>query len=136
MKQHRRLASLAAKLMVLLALVGFAAFAADDESPTGVEVKVVRDPMRQLGRGLANVVAGVWEVPYNIYRVKENDGDMAGATYGTIRGVARFVTREVVGVFEVLTFPFGWSPIIEPEFPLQPDPSTDWRFNGAPWRED
>ena len=95
----------------------------------GARAGVQPNASRQLGRGLSNVAAGILEVPYNMHLVNQDLGGFAGLTYGTIRGIGRFVAREVVGVFEVLTFPMGWSPIIEPEFPMLPAKTTTWRVN-------
>lgn len=85
-----------------------------------------RDPMRKLGRGLSNLLGGVTEIPHTIHEVTQEDGDFAGLTYGTIKGVGRFFTREVVGAVEVLTFPTGNGPVIEPEFPMEHDASNRW----------
>ncbi len=81
---------------------------------------------RQLGRGVANVLGGITEVPITVHEVTREEGDFAGLTLGTLKGVGRFLTREVVGVFEVLTFPIGMEPIIEPEFPMQGDALNRW----------
>jgi len=86
--------------------------------------------MRQLGRGIANVVSSPFEIPGTIYDVKQTDGDMAAATYGTLRGTSRALTRIGVGVFEIATFPMGLKPIVEPEFTLQGGPVNDI-FNPA-----
>ncbi|MCK5805269.1 MAG: exosortase system-associated protein, TIGR04073 family [Lentisphaeria bacterium] len=86
----------------------------------------VREPANQLGRGIANVLVGVLEVPTTMMRVGKEQGDFAGATAGLAHGVWRFAVREVVGVFEVITFPFGWEPMIEPAYPLQPARVSDW----------
>lgn len=90
---------------------------------------VNRDPVRQLGRGLANVITGVGEIPLNMYQVNKSDGDIAALTYGLVRGIWRCVVRETVGVFEIITFPVGWAPIIEPEFIFEPMSNDEWRTN-------
>lgn len=95
----------------------------------GISAHARMEPTRQLGRGISNVLTGIWEVPYNMVQVSEAQGGFAGATYGFFRGVCRFAVREVVGVFEIVTFPMGWDPIIEPEFVDQPVQSTTWKFN-------
>ena len=78
--------------------------------------EVIDNAIRQLGRGCTNVLTGALEIPANILQVKEDEGDLAALTYGTLRGTYRFLVREVVGVFEVVTFPAGFKPIVEPEF--------------------
>lgn len=72
--------------------------------------------IRQFGRGVNNIATGVLEVPANILQVHEEDGPFAAVTYGATRGVFRCVVREVVGVFEVCTWPAGFKPIVKPEF--------------------
>ncbi len=103
----------------------------DDKEP-GTLVK--REPARQLGRGVSNLLTGAWEVPVNIDRVNKDQGGFAACTFGLVQGLWRFGLREVTGAFEVITFPFGWTPIIEPEFPFQPVRSTDWRVNPLPFQ--
>lgn len=78
-----------------------------------------RRPVEQLGRGLANVLFGALEIPGNIFRVTATEGDFPGLTKGTCLGIWRFFCREIVGVVEVVTFPFGWQPIIEPAYVLE-----------------
>ena len=104
----------------------------DDEA----NPNVLRQPARQLGRGISNLAVGVLEVPKNIHSVNEDDGGVAALTYGTARGVWRFAAREAVGVLEIVTFPFGWEPIIEPEFLLQPTQTSEWKTNEPPFMRD
>jgi len=79
-------------------------------------------PLRKLGRGLANMATGVLEVPRTIVTVTEEDGYVAGVSYGVVKGVAWAVLRSAVGAYETLTFliplPFHYDPILEPEFLL------------------
>ncbi|MBQ7650225.1 MAG: exosortase system-associated protein, TIGR04073 family [Victivallales bacterium] len=91
-----------------------------------VDVTVSRRPADQFGRGICNILFGVLEVPFNIIRVNEEEGDMAGISKGLGLGVWRFLVREVVGVVELVTFPFGWSAIIEPEYPVQKSKNSIW----------
>lgn len=78
---------------------------------------------RKLGRGTANTALGWLELPNGIQDVGEEHGVGAAATWGVVHGVGRAVQRTAVGIFEVLTFPFGvpqdFEPLIEPEFVLQ-----------------
>ncbi|MFO7821408.1 MAG: exosortase system-associated protein, TIGR04073 family [Lentisphaeria bacterium] len=79
--------------------------------------------LRQLGRGIGNVATGIFEVPANILEVQKEDGEVAAATYGLLRGVWRFGVREVVGVFEIASVPFvRLKPIVEPEFASEGGP--------------
>jgi len=93
------------------------------------------NPARKLGRGIANTAMGILEVPIKISDVNKEDGGIAAVTYGTCLGLAHFVAREVVGVFEIVTFPFpmpggdveldgngwGYGPIMTPEFIVDED---------------
>lgn len=88
-----------------------------------------REPLQQLGRGISNVLTGVVEIPKNVHAVNQDKGGVAALTFGVLRGSWRFLIREAVGVYEIATFPMGWRPIIEPEYPFEPSHSTDWRMN-------
>ena len=83
------------------------------------------DPVRKLGRGLANVTLGLLELPFRISVVYEGHGVGAAAFWGSLAGIQAAVTRMVVGAVEVVTFPLplprvGYGPIVEPEFLLNP----------------
>jgi len=84
------------------------------------------DPMRKLGRGLANCLTFPIEIPNRISDVNNSDGPMAAITYGLVKGTVMSLFRAVVGAYEVGTFlipiPSGYKPIIkDPEFMLE-----DW----------
>ena len=85
-----------------------------------------RRPADQFGRGICNILFGVLEIPFNVIRVNDEEGDLPGLSKGLGLGVWRFVVREVVGVVELVTFPFGWDPIIEPEYPVQKTKNGVW----------
>jgi putative exosortase-associated protein (TIGR04073 family) len=104
----------------------------DDET---LDPTAVRQPARQLGRGLSNVFLGLSEIPQCMIETTRQQGDYAGATTGFAQGVWRCVLREGVGVMEVVTFPMGWDPIIEPEYPALPTRSSDWQVNRPQFRE-
>lgn len=80
---------------------------------------------RKLGRGISNTALGWVELPAGIQQIGEQHGVGAAATWGILHGAGRTVQRTAVGIFELLTFPFGvpqdFEPLIEPEFPLQGD---------------
>lgn len=83
------------------------------------------DPVRKLGRGLANTFGGILEIPLGIERVSAVEGPVAGVSTGLLYGLGAAVTRMAVGVGEVLTFVFplpevGYGPILKPEFLLNP----------------
>jgi putative exosortase-associated protein (TIGR04073 family) len=78
---------------------------------------------RKTLRGLAGVGAGIVEIPGNIYQESREANVGLGLTVGLAKGLGMFVSRELVGVYELLTAPFeapaGFAPILEPEFPWQ-----------------
>lgn len=92
---------------------------------------------RKLGRGVANVAFGALELPITIFKVNSDENAIAAYTYGVFLGVARCLTREVVGAVEIVTFPIplpgckpypyetgaGMGPILKPEWVI--DLSTD-----------
>lgn len=104
----------------------------DDEelNPTAI-----REPARQLGRGCSNILTGLWEIPFSMHIVNQDQGGFAAITHGLAQGIWRFAARELVGVVEVVSFPMGWPPIIEPEFPFAPIRSTDWRVSRPAFME-
>jgi len=86
-------------------------------------------PMHRLGRGLSNLLFGFWEIPQNAMDATNDQGYAAGFTYGLlVRGIGHFVVREVTGVWEIITFPKGGKPIIEPEYPWMPHVEHPWNF--------
>ena len=82
-------------------------------------------PLRKLSRGLANTVTGVLEIPITISAVSNEEGPVAGMSWGLFLGTGAALTRTAVGLIEVFTFPFplpstGYAPLLRPEFLLQP----------------
>jgi len=108
-----------------LLLVVFLAFAA---SPA---YSAEYGALRKTGRGLASVTTGFLEIPGNMVKGTREEGYAYGLTVGFAKGIGRFVVREVVGVYELLSAPFaaprGFVPLLEPEFPWgyfeEPPPS-------------
>jgi len=78
---------------------------------------------RKFGRGLAGVTLGVLEIPGNIVQEGRTNGALSAATVGLAMGLGKFVAREVIGVYELLTTPFpipaDFEPVLAPEFPWQ-----------------
>jgi putative exosortase-associated protein (TIGR04073 family) len=75
----------------------------------------------KLGRGLANTLTGVFELPKNMGDESEANGVFAGLTTGAIKGLMDVLIRELVGIYEIATFPIpvpaGYKPILEdPEY--------------------
>jgi len=89
---------LAAALVFGFAFPSFA----DIQDPPGKDY----GPTRKLGRGLSNVVFGVAELPVQIARVNEREGNSAALSYGVVRGLGRSYMRFHAGLWEVFSFPF------------------------------
>ena len=92
------------KTLLAAALVfGFAATSfADIQDPPGNDY----GPTRKLGRGLSNVVFGIAELPVQIARVNEREGNSAALSYGLVRGLGRTYMRFHAGLWEMFSFPF------------------------------
>ena len=75
---------------------------ADIQDPPGEDY----GPTRKLGRGLSNVVFGIAELPVQIARVNEREGNSAALSYGVVRGLGRTYMRFHAGLWEVFSFPF------------------------------
>lgn len=79
-------------------------------------------PMKKLGRGMANILTCLLEVPEQMKIVNNTDGPIAASTYGVIKGFAMTGLRAIVGAYEVVTFPIpspkgNYGPILtDPEF--------------------
>ena len=78
------------------------------------------DVWRKLGRGLANTVTGVVEIPKKVILISKNDNPLMGFTWGFVKGAAVGLLRTAAGVYETVTFPIpapaDYEPIIHPEF--------------------
>ena len=77
--------------------------------------------------GTANLIFGIIEIPKNMINIGKVYGGPAGITYGTYLGIKRFILRELIGIWEIITFWYPQGTIIEPEFVFMPEPPTDWR---------
>jgi putative exosortase-associated protein (TIGR04073 family) len=75
---------------------------ADIQDPPGNDY----GPTRKLGRGISNVAFGVAELPVQIARVNEREGNSAALSYGVVRGIGRSSMRIGAGLWEMLSFPF------------------------------
>jgi putative exosortase-associated protein (TIGR04073 family) len=95
----------------VLALLALAAPAAAD------------GPGDKFGRGMSNLGLGIMELPAQMVAEGESGGPLWAFSLGFAKGIGRFVTRELVGVYEVATFPApvprGYRPILSPEYPWQ-----------------
>ena len=75
---------------------------------------------RKLGRGVAGVTLGILEIPGNIVQETRTNGAVSGMTVGLAVGLGKFVARELVGAYEIVTAPFpiprDYAPVLAPEF--------------------
>ncbi len=83
------------------------------------------DAFTKFGRGVTNIAISPAEL-YTQPLLLSKSCEPAIAIFGGLfKGLSMFVVREVVGVYEVITFPFpipkGYGPIIEPATTF-----TDW----------
>ena len=108
-------------------LAGFVGWdpSADDQQ---LDYVATRLPADQFGRGLSNILFGAFEIPVNIIRITAAEGDLPGLSKGLGLGVWRFLCREIIGVVELVTFPFGWQPIIEPNYVFPINQNVSWRI--------
>jgi putative exosortase-associated protein (TIGR04073 family) len=90
-------------LLAATLILGFAATSfADIQDPSANDY----GPTRKLGRGLSNVVFGIAELPVQIARVNEREGNSAALSYGVVRGLGRSYMRFHTGLWEMFSFPF------------------------------
>jgi putative exosortase-associated protein (TIGR04073 family) len=103
-------------LLVVATLLFSLGVNADTDEPSGGQ-----NAFRKLGRGIANVLFGIVEVPNQVTKVTSEQGGGAGVTYGVGKGLWRWFGRELTGVYDIVTFPIpfpkGYKPIMKPEFP-------------------
>ncbi len=98
------------------------------QTAAAAEEEVYRDNadiskmFHKFGRGLVNVLTGWIEIPKNIAKEWRKTDPFTGFVLGTIKGIGWGFGRTVVGVYEVITFPFpipqDYQPIMSPEFIL------------------
>ena len=102
-------------LLVFTLLLSYGASADTDQPPSG------QNALRKLGRGVANILFGIVEVPNQITKTTSEHGGAGGVTYGVGKGLLRWFGRELTGAYEVATFPIpfprGYKPVMKPEFP-------------------
>lgn len=80
-------------------------------------------PPHKFGRGLANLALGSMEIPAQIVAEDRRRGPLWAASLGFAKGMGGFVTRTLVGLYEVVTFPApvprGYRAILTPEYPWE-----------------
>ncbi|MFA6635791.1 MAG: exosortase system-associated protein, TIGR04073 family [Candidatus Omnitrophota bacterium] len=100
--------------VILVVLVSLAVSLHQAEAQTAAD---------KLGRGLANALTGMLALPYTMKEETDNNGIIAGITTGMVKGIGNVIVREIVGVYEILTFPIpvpeGYRPVLDdPEYLL------------------
>jgi putative exosortase-associated protein (TIGR04073 family) len=101
------------KLLLLTLLLVPAAFA-DIQDPPANDY----GPTRKLGRGISNFFLGGAELTVTVATINTKEGNAAAAGYGVVRAVGRTHMRHIVGLIEILTWPFPvWRDSYRPMLP-------------------
>ena len=114
--RSKRAMALVVGLVVVIGGLGARAMAEEMVSPAAAQKAV---------RGLTNTGLGVVvELPKTVYYDTLEDGPLYGLTVGVLEGLSWGIARMLVGIYEVVTFPFpapeGYRPILTPAYPYQP----------------
>jgi len=79
-----------------------------------------QEPLRKLGRGLANIATGLVEIPKQVIATSKEKNLATGLTWGWVKGAGLALLRTASGIYEILTFPIPapaeYEPVISPEF--------------------
>jgi putative exosortase-associated protein (TIGR04073 family) len=82
---------------------------------------LAQTPAHKFGRGAANLTCGIMELPAQMIAEGRRRGPLWALSLGFARGMGGFVTRELVGVYELVTFPApvprGYRAILDPAYP-------------------
>jgi putative exosortase-associated protein (TIGR04073 family) len=112
-------------LIAILALLAFSLPLMAAE----VEIQGEGTPQRKLQRGFLNVALSPFEISNELSKEVRNDTIPPSWVAGLGRGICYMFGRALVGVYEMVTFPLsypgGYKPILQPEFPWQLAPSSD-----------
>lgn len=78
----------------------------------------------KFSRGVVNTSLGWVDFPKTIYYESTEKNVAYGLTVGAVKGIGHSVTRTLVGVYDVVTFPFpypnDYKPLMKPDYVLQP----------------
>jgi len=101
-------------MVALVALLGVTLVAAPAEA---------QSPKEKFNRGFSNLALGWLEIPGTIVEESRASNPVQGLVVGLVKGTFRTVRRELVGLYEVITFPAavpaGYEQIVAPEYPWQ-----------------
>jgi putative exosortase-associated protein (TIGR04073 family) len=104
----------------LVSAVALVALAGAVMVPSIAEAQSAKE---KFNRGFSNLALGFIEIPGTIKEEAAASNPVQGLVVGLIKGSFRFVRREVVGAYELVTFPVevpeGYDKIVEPEYPWQ-----------------
>ena len=79
-----------------------------------------QEPLRKLGRGLANIATGLVEIPKQVISISKEKNLATGLTWGWVKGAGMGLLRTASGIYEIMTFPIPapaeYEPVISPEF--------------------
>ena len=74
----------------------------------------------KLARGAVNLLTGWVEIPKRVHETSQQEGAIAGFTWGLVRGLGYGFIRTAAGAYELVTFPFpappAYAPVIRPEY--------------------
>ena len=76
-------------------------------------------PLERFNSGVMNIVTGPLELVYQPKEEIKRTDPLRGLIPGVVRGVTWFAVREVIGIFEIVTFPIPWKSHLKPF-------DTDW----------
>ena len=83
------------------------------------------DAWTKLGRGFGNLAFGALEICRQPSELAKNQRWPIAVAGGVPKGILYFVARELVGVYEIVTFPIplpsGYRTIMEPDFIIPSD---------------
>ena len=87
------------------------------------EIQGEGTPQRKLQRGFLNVALSPIEISNELSKEVRNDTMPPSWIAGLGRGAVYMVGRALVGVYEMVTFPFpypaNYKPVLQPEFPWE-----------------
>jgi putative exosortase-associated protein (TIGR04073 family) len=117
MKRHLGIHATALGLLLLVGLLWVSPVSAEELYRESSEVHSM---MTKLGRGATNVLTGWLELPKQVVQSINETDPVTGTIVGFVRGVGWTYARTVVGVYEIVTFPFpapkNYEPLLEPEY--------------------
>ena len=97
-------------------LLGVAVLAVTVATPAQAE-----DMGDKVCRGFSGLLLGVLELPGNMVDVSNKEGVLLGCSEGFLKGLVMVPLRELIGTYEVLTFPFeiekGYKAVLPPDYP-------------------